>query len=156
MFRSSVTTILFFLLLLSFSFVQTQPLVQYRIFELNGRRVKVTHLADPHFYGRYQGAKGGYLLLSENGTGEYRYDIVFPATGCDSGIIQFEWGFLVDENDSIVRFEREYGFSYPIIYKCTGKNCFQGCRVSYLVDYIMDKKGEILEVSSSDDWVKVK
>lgn len=127
-----------------------------RIFDLNGRQVRVTNVADPNFYGRYQGGKEGYLLLREDGTGEYLYDIAVPAEGCREGVIEFEWGFLVDENEQIVRFERDYGFSYPIIYKCTGENCFQSCRVRYLVDYIMDKKWGTLEVSSSDDWVKEK
>lgn len=129
---------------------------QFRIFDLNGQHVRVTHKAETDFYGRYKGAKSGYLLLREDGTGEYLYDITVPAEGCKSGVIEFEWGFLVDENDEIVRFERDYGFSYPIIYKCTGDNCFQSCRVDFLVDYIMDKKGRYLEVSSSDDWIKEK
>ncbi len=150
--------ILFLTLLLTLSSMQieTQSTGKIRIFELNGRWVRVTYQADPNFYGKYQGAKDGYLLLREDGTGEYLYDMEIPAVDCQSGIIEFEWGFLVDENEEIVRFERDYGFSYPVIYKCTGDNCFQGCRVRYLVDYIMDKKGDILEISSSDDWVKVK
>ncbi len=149
---------------LLFSLFSTQALQQAetpdsaktRIFTLNDRRVKVTSDADPNFYGKYQGAKDGYLLLRKDGTGEYLYDIALPAEGCRKGVIEFEWGFLVDENEDIVRFERDYGFSYPVIYVCTGDNCFQSCRVRYLVDYIMDKNEGILEVSSSDDWVKEK
>lgn len=150
----------FFTSLLLMALVYGQPVklssTQFRIFELNGRQVRVTHEAAPDFYGRYQGAKRGYLLLREDGTGEYLYDIAMPSEGCRSGVIEFEWGFLLDENNEIVRFKRDYGFSYPIIYKCSGDNCFQGCRVDYFVDYIMDKQGKYLEVSSSDDWVKEK
>lgn len=128
---------------------------QSKEFELNGRMVRVTHQVDPVFYGRYQGEKEGYLLLRKDGTGEYLYDIQYPARDCEPGIINFEWGFLLDENKQVVRFERSYGYSYPVVLYCSGKNCFQGCRVEYMVDYILDKKQGKLEVSSSDDWEKI-
>lgn len=134
---------------------QTGPAASYvKTFELNGRNVKVTHNVDEVFYGRYQGDKEGYLLLNRDGSGEYRYDVQFPAENCEAGIIQLEWGFLLDEDNQVVRFERDYGFSYPVILKCTGRTCFQGCRVKFMVDYILDKKEGKLEVSSSDDWEK--
>jgi len=151
--------LVFFVLHVFFFFpiqqVQTD-LIESKIFEIEGQQVEVTHIVDQVFYGRYQGGKEGYLLLKEDGTGEYAYDIHIPAKNCSSEIIRFEWGFIVDENNQIVRFERDYGFSYPVIYKCSGDNCFQGCKKTFLVDYILDKRSETLEVSSSDDWVKLK
>ncbi|MBR9999073.1 MAG: hypothetical protein KFF73_08885 [Cyclobacteriaceae bacterium] len=148
----SITLPLFWLLLSSQA---GHPVTEkVKIFELNGRMVKVTHQANPDFYGKYQGEKGGYLLLGKDGSGEYLYDIQIPEKGCRSGVIHFEWGFIIDENDEILRFERNYGYSYPVVLKCTGDYCFQGCRVRHMVDYILDKKSGALEVSSSDDWIK--
>jgi hypothetical protein len=139
--------------LISFQLIQlADPVIKY--FEINGRQVKVTHQVDPHFYGCYEGAREGYLWLKEDGTGEYLYDIQVPSDNCEPGVILFEWGFIVDENERIVRFKRDYGSSYPVLLKCMADNCFQGCRVNYMVDYIMEKKNGILEISSSDDWVK--
>jgi len=143
------------LLWLLSSLAQDYPVAgEPKEFDLNGRKVKVTHQVDPGFYGRYSGTKSGFLLLKEDGTGEYQYDVQFPAQGCEPGAIKFDWGMLLNEKNEIVRFERDYGFSYPIILVCTGNNCFQGCRVKYMVDYILDKKQGKLEVSSSDDWEK--
>jgi hypothetical protein len=139
-----------------FSFQPDYPAgPEIREFELNGRMVRVTHEVDPIFYGKYQGEKEGYLLLRKDGTGEYLYDIQYPAKECEAGIINFEWGFLLDDNNQVVWFERSYGYSYPVILNCTGKNCFQGCRVDYMVDYILDKNEGKLEISSSDDWEKI-
>jgi hypothetical protein len=144
------------LLWLLFSFQTDDPAgPQVKEFALNGRTVKVTHQVEQVFYGKYQGEKAGYLLLDKDGTGEYLYDIQYPARDCATGIIHFEWGFLLDENNQVVRFERDYGYSYPVILYCTGENCFQSCRVEYMVEYILDKKQGRLEVSSSDDWVKI-
>ncbi len=140
-----------------FSFQYVQPDVdESKILELEGQQVRVTHSVDQVFYGRYQGEKDGYLLLNEDGTGEYSYDIQMPVKNCDTGVISFEWGFIIDEFNQIVRFERDYGFSYPVIYKCFGNNCFQGCKKTFLLDFILDRKSDRLEVSSSDDWIKRK
>ena len=137
------------------SFNQEDPSAnRMKIFDLKGQRVKVTHHVEARFYGRYEGEKEGYLLLNRDGTGEYLYDIQIPSKDCGTGVIKIEWGFLLDEQDQVVRFERDYGFSYPVILKCTGLVCFQGCRVNYIVDYILDKNQGRLEVSSSDDWEK--
>jgi len=144
---SSLVFILFFLQM------NPMPDPAIRFFDINGRQVKVTHRIDPKFYGRYEGVKEGYLLLNEDGSGEYLYDFML-SSDCGSGIIAFEWGFIVDENDRIVHFEREYGFSYPVLFVCSTDNCFQGCRVRHMVDYILEKEDGILEVSSSDDWIK--
>ncbi len=129
---------------------------EIKIFELNDQHVKVTHQADPSFYGHYRGARGGYLLLHEDGTGEYLYDVfgIHPED-CEPGVIKFEWGFILDENNRLVVFERDYGLSYPVIYQCVGKTCFQGCSRTFMVDYILDKNDGRLVVSSSDDWVKI-
>lgn len=128
-----------------------------KIFIVNGDEVKVTHKVAKAFYGRYEGDKSGYLLLNPDGTGIYEYDIFgFEQPGCETGKIDMEWGFLIDENNQIVKFKRDYGFSYPIIYSCIGPTCFQGCSRTYLVDFILDKNDERLIVSSSDDWEKNK
>ena len=131
--------------------------INEKYFDISGKQVKVTHDADDSFYGRYQGNKEGYLLLRKDGTGEYRYDIhVSGKSSCLEGTIEFEWGFILDETNGVVRFEREYGYSYPIVYRATGERSFQGCQKEYLVDYILDKKNGRLAVSSSDDWEKLK
>ena len=128
-----------------------------KIFTIGGDEVNVTHMVDTAFYGRYEGDKDGYLLLNPDGTGIYEYDIFgFPKAGCEKGEIDMEWGFLIDENNQIVKYERDYGYSYPIIYTCTGPTCFQGCSRTYLVDFILDKNDGKLIVSSSDDWGKNK
>jgi hypothetical protein len=127
-----------------------------KFFDINGKMVKVTHRVDSFFYGRYEGAKGGYLLLNKDGSGEYLYDIMIPSINCEPGVIPFNWGFILDENNRIVHFERDYGFSYPVIFFCTEEKCFQGCRINFMIDYILEKGNGVLEVSSSDDWVKMK
>ena len=127
----------------------------YQVFILDGKEVKVTHSADAVFFGKYSGAKGGYLILNEDGTGEYLYDYYgYALPSCQPGPIVFQWGFLLDENNKIVKFEREYGYSYPIIYFSTGSTGFQGCRKKYIVDYLMLRTDGTIGVSSSDDWEK--
>ena len=128
-----------------------------KYFEISGKQVKVTHEANNIFYGRYQGNKTGYLLLNPDGTGEYRYDIHVGSLGdCEEGIIQLEWGLILDEKNEVVHFKRDYGYSYPIIYHASGPRTFQGCQKDFLVDYILDKNNGKLIVSSSDDWEKDK
>ena len=131
--------------------------ISEKIFTIGSDDVKVTHKVEEAFYGKYEGDKSGYLQLNSDGTGIYEYDIFgFEQPGCKKGKIDMEWGFLVDENNQIVKFIRDYGFSYPIIYSCTGSSCFQGCSRTYLVDFILDKNDGRLLISSSDDWEKSK
>ena len=124
------------------------------IFDIDGQKVRVTHIADEMFYGMYKGKKQGFLLLNRDGTGEYFYDeFGVIKAGCKKEKVMFKWGFLVDENNKIVRFEREYGYSYPIMYHCLESACFQGCQKSFMIDYILLKNDKLV-VSSSDDWEK--
>lgn len=126
-----------------------------RIFEYQGQQVRTTFDVDEVFLGQYSGRKSGYLLLNNDGSGIYRYDIFgFAGTNCKSGEIKMEWGFLVNEEDQIVSFKREYGKSYPILMRATGINSFQGCREKIMLDFIMEYKDGQLGVSSSDDWIK--
>ena len=126
-------------------------------FWIEGEKVRVTYQADEMFLGLYQGAKKGYLSLKKDGTGEYKYDIFGIAkSGCKEDVIRFEWGFPLDKNNKKVMFKKPYGYSYPIIFRCTGDVCFQGCSKQYIIDFILDKNDGKLHVSSSDDWEKVK
>jgi hypothetical protein len=128
-----------------------------RDFWINGEKIRVTNEADEIFLGMYKGAKSGYLSLREDGTGEYKYDIfVVAGNECKEGIIQIEWGFPLDKDNKKVKFKKPYGYSYPIIFKCTGDVCFQGCSKEYIIDFILDKNDGKLHVSSSDDWKKGK
>jgi len=107
------------------------------------------------FNGTYKGNKDGYLRLNADGTGTYAYDIfgLAPAD-CKKGPIQFNYGFLIDDKDSLVRMERDYGYSYPILLQSTGETSFQGCRTPVLLDFLMVYKDGSIGVSSSDDWVR--
>ena len=126
-----------------------------RHIEYNGKKVKTTYDAPSEFYGIYQGRKEGYLKLNEDGSGEYHYDVFgFAPTSCKPGVIPIEWGFLLDEKDSLVSFSREYGLSYPILMQSTGETKFQGCRKQVMLDFIMKYNHGGLGVSSSDDWIK--
>src|SRR5690606_26505131 len=108
---------------------------------------------DEKFYGLYKGRKSGYLKLNKDGTGSYMYDYqAFLPENCAEGAISFNWGFVLDEKLEIVKFERSYGYSYPIIYSCSGANSFQGCRTTSMVDYLLVYKNGNITVSSSDDW----
>ena len=126
-------------------------------FWIDGEKIRVTCEADEMFLGLYEGEKTGYLSLKKDGTGEYKYDIFGIAeSGCQEDVIRFEWGFPVDKGNKKVKFKRPYGYSYPIIFKCTGDVCFQGCSKQYIIDFILDKNDGKLHVSSSDDWKKIK
>jgi hypothetical protein len=139
------------------NFSETGTVEATRIFNINNEEVSVTFDVDDMFYGLYQGDKSGYLLLKRDGTGEYKYDIFGVATSeCNEGIIQFEWGFPLDKNNDKVKFKKLYGYSYPVIFKCSGDVCFQGCSKVYLLDFILDKGDGKLHVSSSDDWKKIR
>ena len=126
-----------------------------RTIEYNGKAVKTTYEIPAEFYGTYAGAKKGYLTLQQDGTGIYNYDIFgFASSECKKDVIHIEWGFLLDEKNNIVSFEREYGRSYPILLKSTGATSFQGCRTEVMLDFIMKYKNGSLGISSSDDWLK--
>lgn len=126
-----------------------------RTINYNGQAVKTTYGIPMEFYGTYAGAKKGYLELKADGTGTYNYDVFgFAPSECEKGAIQIEWGFLLDDNNGIVSFQREYGLSYPILMKSTSSASFQGCRKEVMLDFIMKYKDGSLGISSSDDWVK--
>jgi hypothetical protein len=115
---------------------------------------KTTYEVPEMFYGVYEGRKSGYLKLNVDGTGEYKYDIfgLAPAS-CERQPIQFKWGFILNEKGELIKNKRDYGFSYPILLESTGSNSFQGCRKAVMKDFIL-QRGDILHVSSSDDWAK--
>ena len=126
-----------------------------RTFIIEDSEVKTTFAVDEKFLGTYQGRKNGFLTLKMDGTGEYLYDIYFPNKSCKRDTIQIEWGFILDENDKIAKFERSYGYSFPIIYKAIGEISFQNCTRKIMIDYILEYNvDEFLTVSSSDDWKK--
>ncbi|UII29428.1 hypothetical protein LVD15_13660 [Fulvivirga maritima] len=127
-----------------------------REIEYNGTAVKTTFNVPVEFYGKYAGRKSGYLQINEDGSGVYNYDIFgFAPSSCEKGAIDMEWGFLLNENNEIVKFEREYGLSYPVLMKSTGATQFQGCRTPVMLDFILVRKNGSITVSSSDDWEKV-
>jgi hypothetical protein len=131
--------------------------IRTRIFKIENEDVRVTNEVEDMFYGLYQGAKSGYLLLNRDGTGEYKYDIFgVVSTHCREGVIKFEWGCPLGKNNNKVKFRKPYGYSYPVILKCSEEICFQGCSKDYILDFILDKNDGKLHVSSSDDWVKSK
>lgn len=144
--------IVFLALSLLFS---SQTGLSVRQLEFNGSKVNTTFDIDAKFYGKYQGSKQGFLQLNSDGSGQYNYDYSGLSKSCSSEVIEFDWGFVVDENNEIVRFERPYGYSYPIIYNCSGDNAFQGCTKRTMVDYILVYDNGTITVSSSDDWKKL-
>ena len=122
----------------------------------NGSKVKTTFKIDKKFFGRYEGSKLGFLQLDDDGNGIYRYDYKGLGPDCPGEEIQFRWGFILDDSNEIVKLERSYGYSYPIIYNCSGENAFQGCTKRTMVDFILVYKDGTITISSSDDWVKTK
>ena len=142
----------FVLLMLSF----WNPLAENdaRIMKHNGSEVRTTINIDEKFLGIYQGAKEGFLELNYDGTGIYRYDYAGLTSSCPGSLINIEWGFLLNQEGEIVRLERSYGYSYPIIYNASGENAFQDCSKTTMVDFILVYKDGTITISSSDDWVK--
>lgn len=125
-----------------------------RYITYRNQEIKTSYDA-PKFIGEYNGRKSGYLILNEDGTGLYNYDILgFAPESCKKQAIAIEWGFMVDNNNVILKFEREYGYSYPILLKSVGATSFKGCRDEVMLDFILDYKDGSLGVSSSDDWKK--
>jgi hypothetical protein len=125
-----------------------------REMEYNGKLYRTTFNVE-QFNGVYSGNKDGYLELKHDGTGTYVYDIfgVAPAD-CKKGPISFRYGFLLDDNDSLVRMERDYGYSYPILLESIGETSFQGCRTRVMLDFLMVYNDGSVGVSSSDDWIR--
>ena len=144
---------LFILLLPILSFFQIQN-TNDRIITYRGEEYNTTTTVNERFIGTYKGRKSGYLKLNKDGTGTYKYDMFGMAlASCKRIPIRFEWGFLIDSTNQVVKRKRDYGYSYPILLKSTSETCFQGCRTPVMMDFILDKKG-VLNVSSSDDWKK--
>jgi hypothetical protein len=135
-------------------YLQINPSESTRLLEYNGSMVKTTFTIDKKFLGRYHGSKKGFLQLNDDGSGIYQYDYPKLSSDCSSDDITFRWGFIVDENGEVLKFERSYGFSYPIIYNCSGENAFQGCTTRFMVDYILEYDDGTITISSSDDWEK--
>ena len=134
--------------------LQIIPSESTRLLEYNGSMVKTTFTIDKKFLGRYNGNKNGFLQLNDDGSGIYQYDYPKLSSDCSGEDITFRWGFIVDENGEVLKFERSYGFSYPIIYNCSGENAFQGCTTRFMVDYILAYDDGTITISSSDDWEK--
>ncbi len=160
MFRPSKirTGILFTIVFLfSFSFTVSDP-DKIRNIQYQGKAVKTTFDVDDSFIGRYSGKKSGFLELKKDGTGVYRYDVFAMMTkdNCPPESITMEWGFLLDEELNIVKFQREYGHSYPVLFRSTGKTHFKGCQDEVMLDFIMVYKDGSIGVSSSDDWKNTK
>lgn len=135
-------------------FFQSEPNQKTRKLEIDGGTVITTYAAEGKFYGKYKGSKNGYLILDSVGNGSYRYDYLGISPNCNEEIIEFKWGFVLDENGDVLKFKREYGYSYPIIYNCIGDNTFQGCTKPTMVDYILEYNDGTITISSSDDWIK--
>ena len=126
-----------------------------RKLEHNGSKVNTTFEINDKFYGKYIGNKSGFLILNTDGSGIYQYDYPGISTDCPGKQIEFLYGFILDENGEVVKFKRDYGYSYPIIYNCTSANTFQGCTKATMVDYILVYDDGTITVSSSDDWKKI-
>ncbi len=137
------------------TFLQINPSEKTRFLEYNGSLVKTTFAIDKKFLGRYQGRKKGFLQLNDDGSGIYQYDYPKLSSDCSGEDITFRWGFIVDKNGEVVKFERPYGYSYPIIYNCFGENAFQGCTKKFMVDYVLEYDDGTITISSSDDWEKI-
>jgi|GEM_PF-1711506 len=150
------TTIPALMLLLFLSNPSNEAKDRNRYISYHEVQYLTTYDVPEKFYGRYTGAKSGYLLLNKDGTGTYAYDIFgFAPPTCKKIPISFEWGFIITKKGGLQKRKRSYGFSYPILLKSNGTTSFQGCHTPVLMDFILDK-GMSLHVSSSDDWMKLK
>lgn len=127
-----------------------------RQLEYNDSKVMTTFEIEDKFIGKYMGRKKGFLQLNSDGSGVYQYDYPGLSPDCPGKNITFTWGFIIDDNLEIVKFERPYGFSYPIIYNCSGENAFQGCTKRSMIDYVLEYDDGTITISSSDDWKKIK
>ena len=146
--------ILFSFLSIAGTFIGVNEGEKDRIILYYGTEGATTFDVPETFIGIYEGRKTGYLKLNADGTGEYKYDIFGMAPpSCERKPIQFKWGFVIDEEGKIIKNKRDYGYSYPLLLESTGSNSFQGCRMPVMKDFIL-QRGEVLHVSSSDDWKK--
>ncbi|MGF1637964.1 MAG: hypothetical protein ACFCUU_12885 [Cyclobacteriaceae bacterium] len=146
---------LYSLILLFFIMSGTNNPDKTRFLEYENSQVLTTYQAPDIFYGTYKGARQGFLTLNADGTGIYKYDYPVPGPdGCLEEEIAFIWGFIVDDAGKLVKFEREYGLSYPVIFSAEGNRGFQGCTKKAIIDYIQHRKDGSMHVSSSDDWKK--
>jgi hypothetical protein len=132
------------------------PNEKVRQLEYNGALVMTTFDIEHKFLGKYAGSKQGFLELSNDGSGMYQYDYSGLSPDCPGDIIEFKWGFILDENGDILKFKRSYGYSYPIIYNCSGENAFQGCTKRAMIDYVLEYEDGTITISSSDDWIKIR
>lgn len=132
----------------------SNPNEKTRQLEHNGSKVLTTFEIESKFLGRYKGSKMGFLQLDNDGNGIYRYDYSGLSPDCPGERIEFKWGFIVDESGEVVKLERSYGYSYPIIYQCSGENAFQGCTKRSMVDFILVYDDGTITISSSSDWIK--
>jgi hypothetical protein len=131
------------------------PSGDIRMLTVEEQPVATTYKVASRFLGIYRGRKSGFLELRADGSGFYRYDLQgLGKDGCQDGEIPIVWGFIVAEDGSVVRFERPYGYSYPIVYLSTSHKKFQGCSRSAMVDYLLEHRSGMIAVSSSDDWVR--
>jgi len=135
---------------------QGEEVEKIRPLEYNGTTINTTYDVEDKFYGKYQGNKSGYLKLNKDGTGIYRYDYAGLSKSCHGDLIEFKWGFVLNENSEIIKAQRPYGYSYPIVYNCSGQNAFRNCTQRIMVDYILVYKDGTITISSSDDWKKVR
>ena len=126
-----------------------------RPLEHNGSSVMTTFEIDQKFIGKYMGAKHGFLQLNNDGSGVYKYDYAGLSKNCYGEQITFMWGFILDDTGEVVKLKKPYGYSYPIIYNCSGENAFQDCTKRSMVDFMLVYDDGTITVSSSDDWVKL-
>jgi hypothetical protein len=148
--------IILFSIWLSFFGIFSTASEKDRPISYNGTNYQTSYAAPAEFIGIYEGRKAGFLKLNADGTGEYKYDVFgYAPASCERKPIAFIWGFILDKDGNLLKNERDYGFSYPILLKSTGSNSFQGCRTEVLKEFILNR-GKTLHVSSSDDWQKTK
>lgn len=144
-----ILTFIFYLIITGYA--QNEKI---RPLEYNGTMVSTTYEIGDKFLGKYEGSKKGFLQLDEDGSGVYRYDYSGLSRDCPGDQIELKWGFILDDSGEVVKLKKPYGFSYPIIYNCSGENAFQGCTKRTMVDFILVYDDGTITVSSSSDWIK--
>ena len=144
----------YLLFLIPVLFISGTTFQKVRTIAYEGKDYLTTYDVPEKFKGIYKGNGEGYLELMEDGTGLYHYDVFFAPSECKKQPITLEWGFLLDEKNNVVFFNRKYGRSYPVLLKSTSSTSFQGCRQAVMLDFILDYTDGPLLVSSSDDWSK--
>ena len=118
--------IILFAICLNFTGIFSSVNDKDRAITYNGTNYHTTYAVPTEFIGVYEGRKTGFLKLNANGTGEYKYDILgYAPASCERKPIAFIWGFILDKKGEIIKNERDYGFSYPILLQSTVANSFQ-------------------------------